>query len=116
MIELLREPDTARMGLLRSILESRGIPTSIRHEREYDVLGSSRFDLPKYWPALGILREEDHATALAILAEVATIDEARSAEEISCPACGESNPGNFEICWDCGTGISPDSEDPDPRK
>jgi hypothetical protein len=116
MIELLREPDTATMGLLRSILESRGIPTSIRHEREYDVLGSSRFDLPKYWPALGILREEDHATALAILAEAATVDEARSAEEIPCPACGESNPGNFEICWDCGAGISPDSEDPDPRK
>lgn len=105
MIELLREPDTARMGLLRSILESRGIATTIRHEREYDVLGCSRFDLPKYWPALCVLQEEDRVTALAILAEVTTRDTARSTEEISCPACGESNPGNFEICWNCGAEI-----------
>jgi hypothetical protein len=21
----------------------------------------------------------------------------------ACPACGEENPGNFEVCWNCGT-------------
>jgi hypothetical protein len=105
MIELLREPDTARMGLLRSILESRGIATTIRNPGDWNALGLSHFDRPRNWPALCVLREEDHPIALAILAEVATRDENRSAEEILCPVCGESNPGNFEICWACGAGI-----------
>jgi len=105
MIEVLREPDTARMGLLCSILESRGIATAVWNPGDWNALGLSHFDRPRNWPALCVLREEDHATALAILAEVATVDEARSAEEVPCPACGESNPGNFEICWACGAGM-----------
>lgn len=105
MKELLREPDPVRMGLLRSILESRGIATVVRHEREFDVIGSSRFDLPKYWPALSVLREEDHDAAVAILRDVSTADEIGSRTEVTCPACGELNPGNFEVCWSCGAGI-----------
>ncbi len=93
------------MGLLRSILESRGIDTLVRHEREFDVIGSSRFDLPKYWPALCAIREEDHDAAMAILREVSTADEIGSQIEVACPACGEPNPGNFELCWSCGAGI-----------
>ena len=113
MIELLREPDTARMGLLCSILESRGIATAIRNPGDWNALGLSHLDRERNWPVLCVLREEDHATALAILAEVATVDEARSAVEVTCPACGESNPGNFEICWACGAGIPSESVDPD---
>lgn len=102
MIELLREPDTARMGLLRSILESRGIATAVRNPGDWNALGLSQFDRPKNWPALFVLREEDHPIALDILREVSETDEARSQVEVACAACGEINPGNFEICWACG--------------
>lgn len=105
MIELLREPDTARMGLLRSILESRGIATTVRNPGDWNALGLSQFDRFRNWPVLCVLREEDHQPALDILREVSTTDEERSQVEIACPACGEINPGNFEICWACGAGM-----------
>ena len=22
-----------------------------------------------------------------------------------CPKCGEENPGSFDLCWNCGTGL-----------
>lgn len=42
--------------------------------------------------------------------EAATIGEVRrQARETSwlCPACGEDNPGNFELCWNCGAADDP---------
>lgn len=101
MSELLREPDLARMGLLRSILEARGIETWIRNEAEYNALGLSGFGTPKLWPALCVVKEEDHELAKEILSEHLDGDAALSQTEILCPACGETNPGNFEVCWSC---------------
>lgn len=106
MKELLREPDLVRLGHLRSILESRGIPVWIRHEAECDALGLARFELPKHWPALCVVDEADHDLADAILREHLSGDEITSRQEIPCRACGEINPGNFEICWNCGGGLT----------
>jgi hypothetical protein len=107
MKELYREPDLTRMGLLRSILETRGIATWIRNENEHSALGLARLSAPKDEPALCVVDEADFARALEILRDFVLGDEERSREEIACPACGEPNPGNFEICWNCGAGIGP---------
>ena len=24
---------------------------------------------------------------------------------LNCPKCGEENPGSFDLCWACGTGL-----------
>jgi hypothetical protein len=24
---------------------------------------------------------------------------------VKCPACGEENPGSFDLCWTCGAGL-----------
>ena len=26
---------------------------------------------------------------------------------VFCPACGEENPRNFQLCWHCGAGLEP---------
>jgi hypothetical protein len=103
--ELLREPDPIRLGHFRSILESRGIAVSVRYGNESDMLGLQRFERPKFWPALCVVEDSDHAAALEILKEFSEGDEARSRTEVACDACGEPNPGNFECCWNCGRPI-----------
>ena len=30
---------------------------------------------------------------------------APAAPTLECPACGEDNPGAFELCWKCGAGL-----------
>ena len=35
----------------------------------------------------------------------------RLLEEKRCPACGEEVPGDFDVCWNCNTQITP--SDPD---
>lgn len=105
MKELLREPDPIRLGHLRSILESRGIAVSVRHENESDILGLQRFERPKYWPALCVVDDADHAEAMEILRQLRTDDAELSDRELTCNACGEPNPANFEVCWNCGASI-----------
>ena len=34
--------------------------------------------------------------------EMAQARAAGGADDWTCPGCGEQNPGNFEICWNCG--------------
>lgn len=102
MTELHREPDLAKLGLLRSILESRGIATLIRNENEFSALGISRLAPAKHEPVLCVMDEADYEEAMLILGEHLEGEESASRMEIACASCGEPNPGNFEICWSCG--------------
>ena len=102
MKELLREPDPARMGLMQSILETRGIETWIRNQHEHSSFGIAHLGPPRLEPVLCVTHEKDHSRALEILHEHLVDEEVKSREEIPCAACGEPNPGNFEICWSCG--------------
>lgn len=105
MKELFREPDLSRMGLLRSILEARGIATWIRNENEYSLLGIARLTPPKDEPVLCVVDEADFPRALEVLRDYVLGDEERARVEHPCPACGEPNPGTFELCWNCGAAI-----------
>lgn len=106
MKELYREPDLTRMGLLRSILESRGIATFIRNENEYSALGIARLTSAKDEPVLCVVDGADFPRALEILRDHLLGDDERCREEVLCRACGEPNPANFEICWNCGAGMA----------
>lgn len=105
MRELCQETDSVRMGLLESILESRGIATCVEHSRENDALGIQQLGAARLQPTLCVVNDGDYESALAILREHLAEEEVKSREEISCPTCGETNPGNFEICWKCGAQI-----------
>lgn len=54
-------------------------------------------------PAIWIENDEDFERGRAVVDEF----EARRAEtlppDVTCSECGESNPGNFELCWKCRT-------------
>jgi hypothetical protein len=42
---------------------------------------------------------------MEILRQHRTDDAELSDREVTCDACGEPNPGNFEVCWNCGASI-----------
>jgi len=33
-------------------------------------------------------------------------DAARRTTPIYCRKCGEQSPGNFDLCWNCGTSLT----------
>ena len=36
---------------------------------------------------------------------------AAEAEDVICPACGETSPGNFANCWNCGAPLLAEGAD-----
>lgn len=104
MKELFRERDFTQVGYFQSILESHGIPTLMRNET-LTMSGLTEFPIPDFFPALCVVNDEDYDRAIGILREHVGHDSVKSGEEISCQGCGETNPGNFEICWSCGAAL-----------
>ena len=105
MIEIYRDREMTRVGHFQSLLESEGIKTFVRNES----LAATEVSIPVFLPALCILDEADKDRAVAILEQhLAAANEAVKTEVV-CPSCGETNPGNFEVCWNCGGDLA-DSE------
>jgi hypothetical protein len=80
-------------------LDEAGIPTILRNEQLVGMIG----ELPQgsALPTIWVMRPEDWDEARAVVREF----EARRAQvidtELTCGACGDVSPGNFELCWKC---------------
>ncbi len=97
MKEVLKLQDMVRLTPFRNLLEAEGIPTFIRNEH----LGSVE-PIPIFAPALCVVEDGDYPRAKEILDRNFRETAAASTIEQGCPACGEMNPGNFDLCWNCG--------------
>lgn len=101
MKELFRERDFTKVGYYQSILEVHGIATIVRN-KHLTMSGLSEIPIPEFFPALCVMDDSDYGPAMDIIRNQIT-ENAKGADlEIECPACGEPNPGNFDICWSCG--------------
>ena len=82
---------------LRNLLVEAGIATEVRNE----FAGGGVGDLAPFetWPELWIENDSRFAEAEAIVARVLQADDG---DDWSCPACRESNPAAFDLCWKCG--------------
>jgi len=101
MKELFREADYTRIGYFQTVLEAEGIPTFVRNEN----VGSVEVTIPVFYPALCVFNDEDYDRAMALLKTHVQGDDLLSQQEIACPKCSESNPGNFELCWSCSASL-----------
>lgn len=88
----------AEVHLVRSLLTREGIGSRIR--RQFLA------------PLMGEIPADDARAELLVPADRldvarAVIDEARATVDVerACPACGETNPGSFELCWSCGADL-----------
>lgn len=100
MKEVFIDPDPARVGLYKTVLENAGIGCFIRGEYGSTSLASRKSTF--FAPSLCVLNDEDYDRAKALLAEFAEAPMAVEEQEWTCPACQEAVPGTFDSCWKCG--------------
>ena len=89
------------MNHYRNVLENNGIKCLIKNESLLSTAG----ELPPIvaWPELWIHDESQASHAKTIIKELTEGSDERS-EDWLCDNCGESNEGQFKICWNCTDG------------
>lgn len=108
MREIYRHKEFSTVAYYKSILEAEGIAVMLRNE-SLQMSGLSEIPIPEFYPNICVMHDEDYQKAWEILKRVMHTDAENSETDIPCPACGETNPGNFDICFSCETELSPAS-------
>ncbi len=104
MNKVFTADNIVEVGLIRSFLEQNNIPSELRNHHTSSLLGEVPFT--SVWPEVWVDEaRSEHAKQL--------ISELRRKEahgsDWDCQACKESNPANFELCWQCGKSNSAES-------
>jgi hypothetical protein len=99
MDRLYRASDLAEAHLLRDLLEEDGLRSCIVNENLASLAGELPFGLivPEVW----ITDSRDLFMARAVLKDYLERKCKPDPGERHCPSCGESSPGNFDLCWSC---------------
>ncbi|MFC3195257.1 DUF2007 domain-containing protein [Marinicella sediminis] len=89
----------------RNLLEDADIPCFIKNEFSGNVAGEVPF--LETWPELWVHRDSDVNRAMDLLKPLRASRKADEkqlavAEDWRCPGCGETNEGQFALCWSCG--------------
>jgi Putative prokaryotic signal transducing protein len=87
--------------LVRNLLEHAGITTHIFNENAASYYGGAA--LPAACPHVWIQQPHQETHARSIIAEYLRPSVPMAAK--FCGSCGESNPGEFEVCWNCGEAL-----------
>ncbi len=82
--------------LLRDLLAQAGIDVLLFNENALGAQGQLPFT--EIYPELWLREPGQLRQAEQILA---TYERGNDTTQ-PCPHCGEENPGNFEVCWQCG--------------
>ena len=98
MIKLCSAFNLPEAYLKLHLLQQSGIEAIVLNENAQGGLG----ELPamEACPELWLAHEEDMLKAREII-RLFDKTPVNHGQRI-CPACGESNPANFELCWKCG--------------
>lgn len=99
MKKVYTNQNIALVGATKSYLEENNIASQIRNEFSSGVMGDMPFT--DVWPELWVAND-DHTQARQLIDALQqhTVD----GPEWFCRQCKETNPGTFEVCWQCGTG------------
>jgi hypothetical protein len=87
--------------LLLHRLQQAGIAAHVFNEHTSSIVGDVPPDVAQ--PQVWLANARDRPRAEAALAALAA--ERAQTGSVFCPACGEENPANFELCWHCGGGL-----------
>ena len=98
MKRLYQAKDRIEAQLLKDFLESHHIQTVVQG----DYLSGAAGELPALnFPVLWVLDERDVGRGKALIAEF--FDREAQGIDWQCRCCGETNEGQFDICWHCGS-------------
>lgn len=86
--------------LMLDLLGHRGIRARIFNANASSLAGELPIDcsLPQLW--VEDPRDADRAREV-----IDAFLRSGNAAPVKCPACGEENPGSFDLCWSCGAGL-----------
>lgn len=96
MREVFASPETATVGLMKSMLEEAGILCFIRNERAFQ----GEVVAPAFYPTICITDDDRYAEAAALIDEFQKAPPV-TGEDWTCPECKESVPATFDSCWNC---------------
>jgi hypothetical protein len=90
----------AEAHLLVDLLADRGIRARIFNANASSLAGELPIDaaLPQVW----VDDPADEPRAREVIEAFTLMPPSPSRK---CPACGEDNPGSFDLCWNCGAGL-----------
>ena len=83
-------------------LNQAGIRAHVFNEHMSSIVGDVPPDVAQ--PQVWIARDADEPRARALLREM-ELEAGRTAPRY-CRHCGEQSPGNFDLCWNCGTALA----------
>lgn len=86
--------------LLLHGLQQAGIAAHVFNDNAQSIAGYVPCTSDVVQPQVWLERPRDRQRAEAVLAAMQS--ERRQSGTVHCAACGEDNPGNFELCWRCG--------------
>ncbi|MEO8751883.1 MAG: DUF2007 domain-containing protein [Casimicrobiaceae bacterium] len=88
--------------LVADRLKQIGIRAHVFNQHASSIVG----DMPAgevAQPQVWIEREDDRERAEIVLREIEAAG--KGTATLLCGSCGETSPGNFELCWKCGGSI-----------
>ena len=90
----------AEAHLLVDLLADRGIRARIFNANASSLAGELPIDaaMPQVW----VDNPGDATRARAVIEDFRRTPASPARD---CPACGEDNPGSFDLCWKCGAGL-----------
>lgn len=86
--------------LVVALLAQAGISAKVFNENAQGGVGEIPFT--HAWPEVWLEDERDTGRALDVIRR---LEHQGSDQQVACRACGEMNPDNFELCWNCGVAI-----------
>jgi hypothetical protein len=88
--------------LMLHLLTAEGIAARVFNENLQGGLGDIPFT--HTYPEIWLENDRDFARARELIKarELTPVDTATTI----CPKCGEENPRNFQLCWNCGEGLA----------
>ena len=107
MKELFRHRDHTIVGYYKSLLEAEGIPIMLRNEY-LTMSGLTEIPITEFYPNICVLHDEDYPRAWEVMHRAIHKDAKDADLEVPCHTCGETNPGNFDICFACASPLRAD--------
>jgi hypothetical protein len=87
--------------LIADRLNQAGIRAHVFNEHASSIVGDVPPDVAQ--PQVWLADDADEPRARALLR---TMESEARRGPLYCRKCGEQSPGNFELCWNCGTAIA----------
>ena len=85
--------------LVADLLQGNGVPCEIFHQNASGAIG----ELPVTPPEVWVRRDYDLERAEHL---VCTVELCTNTAEVACQHCLETNPVDFDICWQCQLPLS----------